>query len=69
MIIEQHLIKPVVEAYKFLLEIGFSGPRTNNGMLTGKTGSVYTGSESKIIIDGGRKGVIADSDLYRHIAE
>ena len=69
MIIEQHLIKPVVEAYKFLLEIGFSGPRTNNGMLTGKTGSVYIGSESKIIIDGGRKGVIADSDLYRHIAE
>ena len=37
-IIENYLIKPVIEGYKYLLGIGYSGPRSNDGMLANKVG-------------------------------
>lgn len=68
-IIEQYLVKPVTEGYKYLLQIGYSGPRSNDGMLTGGAGQIYLNSKKEISMPRNKLEYVRDSDLYTKLIE
>lgn len=68
-IIEQYLVNPVISGYKYLLQIGYSGPRSNDGMLTDRAGQIYLGSKGQLVLpnradQADKKFMIKDVDLY-----
>ena len=66
-IIEQYMVKPIIDGYKYLLQIGYSGPRTNDGMLSKEAGQAYLGQDGRLVYARNKVEHAKDVDLYTKI--